>query len=91
MASTVTGWPLCLWAGGLSLTHPVTGALLSCEASEPAFFATVRKYERQAWLYHAEHDLQTDLHQIVPWTEEPAVHDWAEQRQTRGWARHVAL
>ena len=93
MASTVTGWPLCLWAGGLSLTHPITGALLSCEASEPAFFATVRKYERQAWLLHAEHDLQTDLRQGVPWAaaEEPAVHDWAEQGQVRSWAKPVAL
>ena len=83
MASTVTGWPLCLWAGGLSLTHPITGDLLSCEASEPAFFATVRKFERQAWLLQAEHDLQVDLQQHLPWQEadRPAVHDWAVQGQ----------
>ena len=38
MVGTVTGWPLCLWHGGLSLTHPATGELVSFEASEPAFF-----------------------------------------------------
>ncbi len=40
---------LCLWAVGLSLTHPRTGVLMNFELEEPPLFDAVREREFQAW------------------------------------------
>ena len=40
---------LCLWAVGLSLTHPRTGVLMNFKIEEPRLFDAVREREFQAW------------------------------------------
>jgi len=40
---------LCLWAVGISLTHPRTGVLMNFQIEEPRLFDAVREREFQAW------------------------------------------
>ncbi|BDA48980.1 probable ribosomal large subunit pseudouridine synthase D [Coccomyxa sp. Obi] len=40
---------LCLWAVGISLTHPSTGELLNLGIEEPPLFEAVRASEFEAW------------------------------------------
>lgn len=40
---------LCLWAVGISLTHPSTGELLNLSIEEPQLFEAVRLSEFEAW------------------------------------------
>lgn len=43
----VTG--LCLWAVGISLTHPSSGELMNLSIEEPALFEAVRAREFELW------------------------------------------
>ena len=40
---------LCLWAVGISLTHPATGELMSFNIDEPPLFEAVRAAEFETW------------------------------------------
>ncbi len=40
---------LCLWAVGISLTHPSTGELLNLSIEEPPLSEAVRASEFEAW------------------------------------------
>lgn len=40
---------LCLWAVGISLTHPSTGDLMEFSIEEPPLFEAVRAAEFEMW------------------------------------------
>jgi hypothetical protein len=40
---------LCLWAVGISLTHPSSGELMTFSIEEPPLFDAVRAREFEAW------------------------------------------
>ena len=72
----LSGRPLCLWACGLSLTHPCTGELVRLEVPEPACFEEVRAAELATW---QEHHGTPGQSEIAPWVTMVASADSRRQ------------